>query len=362
MKRILIIATALALLLCIGCGQEPVPAEAEATPIPATPAPTATPEPTPVPTPSPTPEPPTEAGTVLVNEAGILHAYLERGDQVNVTGEQDGYYTVSLDGVDVLVEKWLVRMDGVSAIEERTGYAKNGTEVYKTAYLEGEMIASLNTNTVVTVKDEIGDRLYIEWDGQQGYVLAECISNHKISSGGGGGGGGGADGGDIVLGSRYGFGFEVVRLVLHEQEQPLPFAPGMGTILSARTEAYLQLVQQGDTVKVLSAEDGICSILAGERIGTLPRNLLQLVGDAIYEPWDGYARNKAKFYANHRLTGEAEELKVNTHVHIVLDLGDRYMAEVDDKIGFIVIDAVSENQIRSGGGGGGGGEWTAPVL
>ena len=361
MKRILVIAMILTLLVCIGCGQAPVVGEVS-TAVPVTPAPTATSAPTTVPTPSPTPEPSSEPGIVLVDGAGILYTYFERGVSVSITGEDEGYYTTSLDGVDVRVEKWLVRMNMETEPEEWTGYAKRGTEVYESAYLEGEALASLNLNTAVTVIDEVGDRLYIEWDGQRGYVLAEQISKKKISTGGGGVGG--ADGGDIVLGFRYGGELPVsLSAVYSELEEPMPFAPGMGTILSDKTEAYLLLMKRGDTVKVTGVDGDVYSILTNGQIGTIPKRLVQLASEDAFEPWDGYTRLKAPLYGHYRLIGQAEELKVNTVVSVVADLEDCYMVELDGAVGFIPVTEVSAEKIKTGGGGGGGGgEWTDPVL
>lgn len=360
--RCLLLA-ALLLLTCVGCSDQKPPAP-ETTPAETTsPVPTVTPAPTPEPTPSPTPEPDGEPAVAKADRVGVIAVFLNRGDTVQVTGEYDqDFCEILMDGQTLLVEKRFIRMDDDAVFESRTGYSQKDAAVYASAYLTGNVLTTLSRNAVVTILEDLGGCYLIEFDGQQGYVRTEQISNKKLSSGGGSGSGG-ADGGDIVLGAFDG-GMSIVRLSVPrmEQETPAAFAPGGGTVLADRVEAYRLLLNRGDAVKVIAEEDGFSRVLVDGQIGLAETRLLRMEAQGAYTAWDGYAQNKAAFYENYRLIGESESLKKNTAVHVVEDLGDCYLAEVDGALGCIPRDQVSETKIQSSGGGGGGGEWTEPVL
>lgn len=212
------------------------------------------------------------------------------------------------------------------------------------------------------VLEDLGGCYLIEFDGQQGYVRSEQISDTRLKSGGGGGSGG-ADGGDIVLGAS-GSGLEIVRLgILHsEQETSMAFSACSGTVLADVVEAYRLLMNRGDAVKVISEEEGDLSrVLVDGQIGLVDPRFLRLDTEGAYVKWDGYARNRARFYHNYRMIGEPESLRQNTSLQILEELGDCYLVEMDGMTGYIPLDEVSKTKIQSSGGGGGG-EWTDPVL
>ena len=153
------------------------------------PTPTPTPEPTEEPTPAPTPEPETEAAIARVDEAGVIGAVFSVGDTVEVKGETDdgNYYIIAHESGDLMIEKWLVRMEGEEAPEPHMAYARGKTEVFANTYLEQEPIAKLSTNKQVTVEDEYGTIARVTLaDGTTGYTRISGISKNKIKGGGGG--------------------------------------------------------------------------------------------------------------------------------------------------------------------------------
>lgn len=368
MKKTICLLTAMLLVLCVGCGvtgpkqAEAEPAAAAETPAPAaTPEPTAEPTPTPTPEPSPTPEPDGEIAAAKADAVGIIGAWLSRGETVTVTGTEGAYYTIDYNGETLLVEQRFLRAAGAEAPEARSGYAEQNALVLGSPYLTGEVQLTLKRNAVVTVLEELGGVFLIDADGTLGYARAGQISSKKLSSGGGGGNSG-QDGGDIVLGARPA-PMTAVRLGIY-RENAAPSEPftGEGTVLADGVEAYRMLLSRGDTVKIVAeGENGMATVYTGGVLGEAELRLLRRESDGAAEEWDGFAKRRAKLYADHRTMEEKAELKLNTQIH-VLDFTDFcYVVEVDGALGYMLPDEVSEKKLSSGGGGGGG-DWTAPVL
>ena len=330
------------------------------------PTPTPTPEPTEEPTPAPTPEPETEAAIARVDEAGVIGAVFSVGDTVEVKGETDdgNYYIIAHESGDLMIEKWLVRMEGEEAPEPHMAYARGKTEVFANTYLEQEPIAKLSTNKQVTVEDEYGTIARVTLaDGTTGYTRISGISKNKIKGGGGGGSSGGQDGGDIHIGTTGPKGPQAVRLggrVYAEETET--FTPGNAVVLGEGAEGYIHLFTHGDEVRVLTKDEKTCEILVGERIGTIPTKLLIFADEQPYEAWDGYAKSKSVKHNHYRMLDEGEEMKVNTSLHIVGEFEDTYIVEKDGKLSYVLIEQVSKKKITGGGSGGSSGGWTDPVL
>ncbi len=396
MKRILVISfTALFLFTFIGCAELAVK---PVTPLPSVeafpePSPTATPAPTPVPEPTPTPEPAGEPGTVRINGVRVIYRLLERGLGVTVLGEQDEYYSVDIDGVTALVEKWLVRLDSESPTEAWTGYARSGARVYGSAYLDGEPAFELDLNTEVTVTDELDGILYIECGDIKGYVSSDDISDTLIKkkskpkkesggessagggtpagggaapgggapagggTGGGGGGdtpppAGGADGGDIQLSApRVRGGIMLLSSSTGAYPSAEPTAapvkfPCGGRIKADGTRSYLAFLNRPDPVKVIGQDADNYTLLIGGGTGVVPKKYIQLVSEPSYEEWDGFSDHRAPLYSDPEMKDELEALARNTKLHILEDLGDCYLVQTETGMGFMEKDKVGEKEFE----------------
>lgn len=359
MKRILTITLAVLLLLTMAsCGNQPVE--------PSTPTqPTTTPE---IPTePAPPPEPEWEPGISRATYGEALYVYLDKGAEVNVIGQFKDYFIISGEDADLVVEKRFIRLDSEDPFESWDGYARKGTLVFDSVYMREEAIAELSVNTKVTVLEGKGDWLcnghwlYIQWEGGEGYVEAEQISDRKISGGRGNGGGSGpADGTDVDIGglSAY-FGPEMEE----------GFEGGKGLVLAEEIEAYLCLLLRDQEAKVTEYTEEICVIYLGDGFyATVPRWLLRLEGDEEYEAWNGYISGTKVVFEEYQMRNELMTLKTNHEVVVLDELPDCYVIEVDGVIGYVELDGVSETRITyhgGGGGGGGGGSsdgWTPPAM
>lgn len=323
--------------------------------------------PTPEPTEEQTPEPteiPTEPAGVRVNGVGIVGKAFSRGATVNVTALQDGYYTVTDDDGEWLVESWLVRMDGETEPKQYDAYAKGNTAVFSNPYLEGEPITTLGTNTKLTVEDAFRLLLRVTLnDGSEGYTLASGASKSRISSGSSQSSSDGQDGGDISLSAQPAGGLTVVRLGAYRYAEAEPFTPGAGTILAEGTEGYIAVFNAEDMVRVSERGEAVCTVLAGDRFGTVPIDLLFFDNPAPYEAWNGYAKNNAALHRHYRMLDEPESLRTNTSVHVVGELRDLYIVEVNGQTGYLRMSEVSRAKITGGGSSGSsGGDWTEPVL
>lgn len=358
MKRIMLclLLVVFALGVC-ACSAEPEPS----------PVPTASPSPTPVPTPTPSPEPEWEPGTVRA-KYGLFAKHFNRGDAVKIVGQWEDYYVVSDGDKELLVEERLIILSS-KIFESYQGYAKSRSPVYPNAYLTGEPLKELSTNTKLQVLSGKGDWLYVEWEEGSGYMSSDSVSNtpiqHYYGGGGGGGGNYGADGGDIQLSAKTG-GAKLVKLSDYIGPKYVPME-AEGVIGSDETEAYYIVFKRGDEVKVTAVGEDNCQLLLGETLKEVPRWILRVQGEAPYESWEGFSQHHAPVYKDRGMLKELFELSRNDAVLVLDALDDCYIVEVEGQLGYMPLDQVKEEKIivydyGGGGGGGGGNEWTPPAL
>ena len=308
------------------------------------------------------PVPVEKDATVLVDQAGVAVKTFARGDRVNVKDLRDGCYVVEGESGDLLVEMWLVRLDSEAAAAPFTAYAGGNIDVFPSPYLEGEKLATLYMNTLLTVEDRLGPVMRVTMmDGRVGYTLASGISMSPIQYNGGGSSGG-SDGGDIPIGNFGSGGLTVVRLLSTvRQENEQPFAPGSGTILADGAEGYVVLLNRGDMVFVKEKTGSICTVQAGEAVGIMPLRLLAFADDPAYEAWDGFALGNAPLHRHWRMLDEEKKLMMNTKLLVIGEIGKICMVQLEDGYGFVPLDKISRTMIVYNGGDSSGG-WTDPVL
>ena len=149
-----------------------------------------------------------EAGRGIVI-ADDVESYLVLGmrdDEVKVTAQDEEYCTVWLeDELYVKLPRWLVRLEGDEAYEPWDGYSKWNAAAYAEYQLRNEVM-QLQTNTEVTVLDEIPEKLYsnpypgcyvVMIEGELYYMTLDSVSETRIQGGTGNGGNGNGGGGDI---------------------------------------------------------------------------------------------------------------------------------------------------------------------
>lgn len=358
MKKVLLILLAVA-LLCAGCGQETpetVPATVpETTAAPETTAPPETTEAT-------IPVPELTYVTAKTDKVAAVLKTLSRGETVDVVGEYDeDHFVIKTEQGYGLVEKELLRMGTEAAFETRTGYARYNAEFHTNFRLSGEPAQKLRTNTKVTILDDLGWCWLVELDGVTGYISTESVSNSPIK-GSGGGGSSSADGGDISL-SVPGI-VPLFSLVPQEGE-----VTGQATVLADGTEVVLGWFDRGDEIPVVAEEgfaesrEGFHTVYLEDLYAYVEQSLTRAEGEAEYEAWDGYAKYKAALYDNRWTVGEeVQSLKTNTVVHILEELEDSYLVEVDGATGYIPKDMVSKTRITGGSSSSSGGEWSPPAM
>lgn len=390
MKKYIIMLLALALLLCVGCKkQEPAPTE----------APTTAPVETTVP---PTTEetvsiPELNTGTALVDDTPAILNTLMRDDVVDVVGEYDeDHYVIKTEKGYGLVKKELLRLKGEAAYEVWTGYAYWNAEVYDNLHLTGEPAQKLKTNTKVEVLDDLGYCYVVRVEETEGYMNKSRLAKWPFSSGGGnsgsggggsssgsGGGGGGstgADGGDISLQ----FQGNIVLLAAIEQSGDVT---GQAAVLADGTEVVLGYFDRGEEIPMV-AEDGFAenregyvTVYLDGLYAYVPQELVLTQEAEVYEAWDGYSRWNGVVYDNFYLLGDPiDKLYTNIKVHVIAELENCYLVEVNDVTGYMSKEVVSQTRISTGGGNsdsggsggggnsggggssGGGAEWSPPAL
>lgn len=382
MKKYVIMLLALAILLCAGCAkQEPVQTEAPTT-VPTEPTETTVP-----PTTEETiPVPEVTMGKVLMDNTPAILDILMRDDTVDVVGEYDeDHYVIKTDLGYGLVKKNLLRLDGEAPYEVWTGYAYWNAEVYDNLYLTGEPVQKLRTNTKIEVLDDVGICYVVRIDDTISFMNKSRLSKWPSSSGGsssggGGGGGGGstgADGGDISLQFQGG----ITLLAAIEQKGDVT---GKAVVLADGTEVILGYFNRSEELPVV-AEDGFAenwegyvTVYLDGLYAYVPQALTQAADAAAYEAWDGYSRWNGVVYDNYHLLGDPiDKLYTNVQVHVVAELENCYVVEVNEVTGYMSKDVVSKTRISTGGGSsnsggsggggssgssGGGGEWSPPAL
>lgn len=387
MKKYIISLLALTLLLCAGCKkQEPVQTEAPTTAPTETTVPPTTEETIPVPELS--------MGSALVNDTPAILDTLMRDNIVDVVGEYDeDHYVIKTDLGYGLVKKELLRLKSEAAYEVWTGYAYWNAEVYENLYLTGEPTQKLKTNTKVEVLDDIGYCYVVRVDETVGFMNKSRLAKWPFSSGsgnsdsgggstgsGGGGGSTGADGGDISLQFQGG----IVLLAAIEQKGNVT---GQATVLADGTEVILGYFDRGEEIPMV-AEDGFAekregyvAVYLDGLYAYVPQELVVTGEVEAYEAWDGYSRWNGVVYDNIYLLGDPiDKLYTNVKVHVVAELENCYLVEVNEVTGYMSKEVVSKTRISTGGGNsdsggsggggnssgggnsGGGAEWSPPAL
>lgn len=374
-KKVLALAIAmLTLVLCCACGNETARPE---------PTPNPTPAPTPVPEPTPTPEPESVPGTVRLLKLPVVWTVLNRGDEVDVVGEEDGYYIVELDGRKQYVDSRLVRLDRDAVIDieaGRTVYAKSKAFIYETALLDGEAVANPALNEEMELLDELKGISYVDYQGIKGYIASELLSETKTSlyqdwggySGGGGGapaggGGGGADGGEIALGYYVHPRDEHILVKLSGKTDSQ-----RGLVFSDNTEVYVTFLEKDDTVRVVEKKDDYAAILFEDSILVIPGYAVRMKDEDAFRQWTGFAKSGAELFTDYNMKDEQQLLAQNTKLTVIDEFENCFLVETEESTGYIAKDSISETEIAvywgggysDGGGssGGGGAEWTEPVL
>lgn len=390
MRKYIIALLVLLLILCAGCKkQESVETEAPTTAPTETTVPPTTEETIPVPE--------LNMGTALVDDTPAILNTLMRDDVVDVVGEYDeGHYVIKTENGYGLVKKELLRLKGEAAYEVWTGYAYWNAEVYDNLHLIGEPAQKLKTNAKVEVLDDLGYCYVVRVEDTGGFMNKSRLAKWPFSSGGGnsgsggggsssgsGGGGGGstgADGGDISLQ----FQGNIVLLAAIEQSGDVT---GQAAVLADGTEVVLGYFDRGEEIPMV-AEDGFAenregyvTVYLDGLYAYVPQELVLTQEAEVYEAWDGYSRWNGVVYDNFYLLGDPiDKLYTNVKVHVIAELENCYLVEVNEITGYMSKEVVSQTRIstgrgnsdsggsggggNSGGGGssGGGAEWSPPAL
>lgn len=369
MKKALAIFLGITTVFLSACGAAAPASEPTATSAP-TPEATATPEPTP----SPEPTPATAGAAVCVLKAPAVLAMLAQNTEVTIEEAQGEYYLVSCDAGRGYVEKRLLVSADAGEYESWTGYARTGAELREDYHLCGEVLHAFSLNETFTVLADLGGCYLVDFNGTQGYVAPASVSEQYIVihyGGGGGGsssGGGGADGGDITLGYTVGPRPAVVSLA--DTDAPELQPGSKARVAALRAELIAAWFELKDEVRVVSEEDGICTIYFDSTLAQMERRFLIPDGETAPEVWDGYAKSKAVLFDNYYLADNdaSSSLPLNTVVHVLADLGNCLFVNTETGLfGYMSPDYVSKSYIQyySGGGAsssGSSGEWTEPVL
>ena len=357
MKRLILMLLAVA-LLCAGCSSKtPAQTTEPAETVPVT---TAAPETLPPETTEETlPVPEVEYATARADKLPAVLMLLSRGEKVGVVGEYDeNHVVIKTEEGYGLVEKPLVRMDAAPAFETATGYARYNSRFFDNFRLSGEPLQTLKTNTKLELLEDLGWCYLAELEGVCGYIAKDSVSSSPIK---GGTGNSSADGGDISL-------MVPGVMPLFSLTPQTGDVTGEAVVLADRVPVILGYYDRGDEIPVVAEEgfaeswEGYHTIWLDGLYAYVEKTMTLGAGEVPMEAWDGYAKYKAALHDNYWLLGEAiQDLKTNTAVHVIDELPDSYLVEVDGVLGFIAKDMVSKTKI-TGGSGNSSSEWSPPAM
>lgn len=136
-----------------------------------------------------------------------------------------------------------------------------------------------------------------------------------------------------------------------EETIPVPEL-NMGSALVDETPAILDTLVRDDVVDVVGEYDEDHYVIKTDLgYGLVKKELLRLESEAAYEVWTGYAYWNAEVYDNLYLTGEpSQELKTNTKVEVLDDIGYCYVVRVEETVGFMNKSRLSQWPFSSRGG------------
>lgn len=374
MKKFFVIFLALTLALGAGCSHQ---AEQPTAPVAVATAPT-TDQTEPTETTAPA-APRTVEGTVQGIHIPAILSFPQRGDIVQVTGYPDeATATVTVGDAQGSFAKVLLRFDSDESYEAWQAYAKYNTQVFDGYTLVGEPLATLKTNTQMTVLDDLGECYLVQTEDLTGYIAKTQASKWRIkssssSSGSGSGGSGtGKDGGDISL---TGFAGDIRPVLLADTVKT-----GAAQVRADGGRVVLKYFDRGDKVQlVLDAEvapeiPGYALILEDGVLAYIPVDWVEKPGDEAFQPWEGYAGYQCKRYDNFELAGKSlGQLSGNKKITVLWQSGDVLLVESESGVSYIAASTARTTPIPrssggssgsggSGGGGSGGGSWTPPKL
>ena len=379
MKKFFVIFLALTLALGTGCSHQ---AEQPTAPVAVASAPTTEPAPAadqtePTETTAPA-APRTVEGTIQGIHIPAILSFPQRGDIVQVTGYPDeATATVTVGDAQGSFAKVLLRFDSDESYEAWQAYAKYNTRVFEGYTLVGEPLATLKTNTQMTVLDDLGECYLVQTEDLTGYIAKTQASKWRIkssssSSGSGSGGSGtGKDGGDISL---TGFEGDIRPVLLADTVKT-----GAAQVRADGGRVVLKYFDRGDKVQlVLDAEvapeiPGYALILEDGVLAYIPVDWVEKPGDEVFQPWEGYAGYQCKRYDNFELAGKSlGQLSGNKKITVLWKSGDVLLVESESGVSYIAASTARTTPIpRSSGGssgsggsggGSGGGDWTPPKL
>lgn len=367
MKKILCFITVLALILGLAACAKEAPAETagvttEATADTATETTAeATTEETTEATTEPAPtEPDTFPGMAKAAFGELLFGTLEQGSTVTVIGTFGDYYVIEGAEADTLIEQWFLRPEGQEPYAPWTGYAAWGTEVFASAYMEGEAIATLSSNQAVTVTEAGNGWLCVTWGENVGYCDPDQISATR-RSGGNGNGNSGGDGSDVPMGSLSNWG-GISQLGTYAGPEFEAMEPVSATVLIPDARTYLSLTLRGSELKLLTVDEDSCTVWLGGFEVTVPRSLVRLEEDEPYVQRTVFCRYGAELFAEYQLRSAVQKPAVNTQLLVLDEAPGCLIVELEGEVLYVDPAMVSDYRITGGNGDSGNSGWTPPAM
>lgn len=115
------------------------------------------------------------SGNVLVDDAKLCCAYLERNDSVEIINYDEESCIVDIDGSRASISRDYIQMDSDAEYKIRTAYAKNGAVVYEDSCFYVHLFQGLEENTEVRILNGLGNCYLVEVGNMIGYMKLQDV-------------------------------------------------------------------------------------------------------------------------------------------------------------------------------------------
>jgi len=281
-------------------------------------------------------------GLCRIDEAKVFFMNFNRYDEVEIINEDDIYYYINYQGLELAIDKNYIRKDMSYKFEGYTGYTTSNSYSYKNIFDNTvEDVHALNDE--VKVIDAFLDWVVVLKGEDEVYMKANTVSKTKIvirqynptptptptptppSS---------SDGEDIEL--SYSGNNNVVLLADETNNN--------GYVLAGGLSSYIAFLNRNDAVKILESSDTDTKVLINGRIGYINRNYIRFNDEEEFVSFDRYAKYYSVIYKNFALNSAIRALGFNEVVKVIDEVEGRYVIELSDgTVGYISSSFVSKS-------------------
>lgn len=316
-----------------------------------------------------------ETGKCLINDLMIEYKVFNRGDELEIINEDDDYYYAENNGIVLAFKKGFIRTEKEDKFVEYIGYTRDGSNLYSDFELTNK-INTFSLNDKVLVKDKFLDLLYVEYNGEIGYMLENQVSDEEIiiyvapkinntpieSNGSTSDDSSSNDSGSYepvpsspdpepsIPEQSNGDGDDMT-LAYYQKERPIQLLSNTNSykaiVLVDKTVSYITKLNRDDEVNIIKDDADDYVIVVGGRMSKVKKEFIRKENEKAYESWDAYAYGGSIIYENYNREQTKETLKTNDVIRVIDEVDDTYVVQLEDgTIGYMKQSSLSKEEIE----------------